>query len=555
MIRQQISLAKTLPFPNQRITTLIRAADLLWPYQEDRARAVLTEAFKMAKKLEKENEEKGPRTLILRMQYPDQRYVVIRAIAKWDRHWAQEITRRMLRQGDASPTRDSFSDLLTAERLLEAARDLIATDINAATDLAKASLSYPASAGLTRFLYALARVNKRAANDFYYLALHAYAKKPTREFLYLQAYPFGLPNSLAPPVYEGPTNPETNELTLFFRRGIVLAIVHRAKQALEEPSDERDSYRDPNGLEMPPTISLLHALMQLEPYLKGPLLDLLPLVRQARDNLLVSLPIEMQKLLRQSGRQNSIATAKNFDEEIESALKISDVDRREEVIVTTVLNEQSNSLPLEKLIEVIDKIADPNVREHLLDTICFRRAMNVIGARQYEEAEKLVARVKGHEQRAYLYVEIAQTMLNNHEREMYASEVLDQAIEQAKKAGATIFAARVMLTAASLYAKIDLNRSIAVLTDAINCVNRIENPDFVRDGQAKEKVLQRPGRDAYRFRYYMPGLDPQTVIGQMAKKDFDAALAQTNAIADKLQRALSTLALAEVCLQQKQSKG
>ena len=103
MIRQQISVATTLPFPNQRITTLIRAADLLWPYQEDRARAALTDAFEMATELEKENDEQGPRTLILRMQYPDQRYVVIRAVAKRDPRWAKELTRRMLREGDASP--------------------------------------------------------------------------------------------------------------------------------------------------------------------------------------------------------------------------------------------------------------------------------------------------------------------------------------------------------------------------------------------------------------------------------------------------------------------
>ena len=190
-----------------------------------------------------------------------------------------------------------------------------------------------------------------------------------------------------------------------------------------------------------------------------------------------------------------------------------------------------------------------NIRAPLVESICFRRATVVIGARQFEEAEKLIARVKGHEQRAYLYIEIAKTILDNHERENYASEVLDQAIAEAKKAGSNVFAARTMLQAFSLYANIDLNRSIAALTDAINCVNRIEYPDFVRDGQAKETVVQRLGRaDPYRFRFYMPGLDPQTAIGQMAKINFDAALSQSNALIDKLQRALSTLALAELCL-------
>ena len=114
-IKQQISLVKTLGFPGQRITVLVRGADLLWEYDEDRARKVLTEAFELATVFEKEVEEQGPRTLILRMKYPDQRYVVIRAVAKRDPRWAKELTRQMLRLSDASPTRDSFGDLLTAE--------------------------------------------------------------------------------------------------------------------------------------------------------------------------------------------------------------------------------------------------------------------------------------------------------------------------------------------------------------------------------------------------------------------------------------------------------
>lgn len=37
----------------------------------------------------------------------------------------------------------------------------------------------------------------------------------------------------------------------------------------------------------------------------------------------------------------------------------------------------------------------------------------------------------------------------------------------------------------------------------------------------------------------------------MAKMDFDTALSQSNALNDKLQRCLSMLALAEVCLQRR----
>ena len=347
----------------------------------------------------------------------------------------------------------------------------------------------------------------------------------------------------------------TNELSLLMQRKFVSLIVQRAQKALEEAPDESDHYRDPSGVVMPPTVSLLHSLMELEPHFKGPLLDLLPAVTQAREKILVSLSVEMQKLLLQPGREISVAPNKNFDEEIESALKVPDVNRREDLIATAVLSDKSNSQRLEKLIEVIEKVSNSNIREHVMEHIYFRRALVSINSRNFEEAEKLIARVKGHEQRAYLQTEIAKTLLDNHEREAYASEVLDQAISEAKKAGATIFAARTLLTASSLYTKIDLSRSIAVLTDAINYINKIENLDFVRDDQAKENMVPRPGRRGhYRIRFYMPGLDPQTVLGQMAKIDFDTALSQRNALSDKLQRALSALALADVCLQQAQKQ-
>jgi hypothetical protein len=212
MIKQQVDVTKTFNDTIRRITVLIRAADLLWPYQQDKARAVFTEAFELATENEKENEQKGPRSVVLRMQTPDQRYVVIRAVAQRDSAWAKELTRQMLKldtSGGEASTRDSFQDVLTAQRLLDSAYKLIATDVNAAFDLARASLNYPASAGLTRFLYRIAEINQQAADQFYAQVLVVYGDKPMREFLYLQAYPFAWRETLNTPIfayYEVPTN-------------------------------------------------------------------------------------------------------------------------------------------------------------------------------------------------------------------------------------------------------------------------------------------------------------------------------------------------------------
>jgi len=46
----------------------------------------------------------------------------------------------------------------------------------------------------------------------------------------------------------------------------------------------------------------------------------------------------------------------------------------------------------------------------------------------------------------------------------------------------------------------------------------------------------------------MPELDPESAFREMAKLDFDNAFYLSSTLTDKLQRAMSTLALAETCL-------
>src|SRR2546423_10341839 len=99
MMRQQIDVTRTFDNAVRRITVLVRAADLLWPFQQDKARAVFTEAFELAVQNEKEKREKPkskPPPLILSMQIPNQPNVVIRAVATPDPPRAKNLTRPLL---------------------------------------------------------------------------------------------------------------------------------------------------------------------------------------------------------------------------------------------------------------------------------------------------------------------------------------------------------------------------------------------------------------------------------------------------------------------------
>jgi hypothetical protein len=562
MIKQQVSLTKTFNDSIRRINVLIRAADLLWPYQQNKARAVFVEALELAAENEKENAQKRPRSLLQTLQIPDQRYIVLRAVARRDPAWAKELTRQMLKSAndsEASSTRSSPENVLNASRLLDSAYKMVATDINAAFDLARVSLNYPANFMLTRFLYRLAEVNQQAADQFYAEALAVYGDKPMREFLYLQAYPFAWRETLNTPIYafhEVPVNFVTNKS---LQRRFVQVLLRRAQQALEVPLDEGDTYRNPSGTLTPGTVHLLQGLILLEPQVSVSLPDLLTPLKQAREQILVALPVENQKLLLQPGREISTTPDQDFDEQIELAEKASDENERNDLLANAVLSAAAKKESLAEVIQAIEKISNSSLRANLVEWLYFQRATTALQDKQFEVAERLASQVEGQEQRAYLHTEIARGLLNRSEMQTHGREVLDEAITEAKKAGMTIFAARTLLTASTLYVKIDLSQSISVLADAINCINRIEAPDFVSDDQALEKSPERKTRGGryggeYRLRFYMPGLDPESAFREMAKIDFDISLSQSSAMNDKFQRALSTLSLAEVCLQQAQQQ-
>src|SRR4030095_13880159 len=54
IIQQQNATAKTIDNAVQRITVLLRVADISWPYQQDNARATFVEAFDLASQYFKE---------------------------------------------------------------------------------------------------------------------------------------------------------------------------------------------------------------------------------------------------------------------------------------------------------------------------------------------------------------------------------------------------------------------------------------------------------------------------------------------------------------------
>lgn len=556
LIKQQTEVAKTIDNSVQRIAILIRAADLLWPYQQKQARAAFTEAFEVATRHEKEKSDTAKRPIMLLMFFPDERYVVVRAVSKRDPAWAKRLAQEILdqekRRADESMSRDWRDDVMIAQRLLDSGIKLIPTDVSQAQEIAAMSLRYPASSEISRFLYKLAEVNQQAADQFYLTALAAYANKPMREFLYLQAYPFGFREGGDMPVFGFYRVPEGFVPNKLLQRRFVETLLQRSQQALEVPLDVDDNYN-----RLPGTAHILQVLIRIEPKVAESLPDLLPAVGQAKEKILVSLPLETQKLLARPERASGASPPpRSFAERMEAAAKTPDVNKRDELIVTAIISSiqlhhdsGSEMESLEALVQALDELSDPDVRRWLAEWVYFNKTNDAIKKKQLPEALKIVAKVEDLELRTYLHGQIAKAFIDKSETEAQAREILDQAIAEANKSRKTILAARTLLTAAIVHSKLNLSRSFTVLADAIKCTNGIESPDFSNDQLSKDinkKTLQR------RVHFWLPGFDPEGAFREMAKLDFDGSFSQVNTLTDKFQRVMSALAVSDVCLQQLQ---
>src|SRR5205085_10997120 len=130
---------------------------------------------------------------------------------------------------------------------------------------------------------------------------------------------------------------------------------------------------------------------------------LLAPLTQVRERILVSLPVETQKLLVQPGREISTKLDQTFAERIESAEKETDLNERDQFIAAAIFGSEKESLA--SVLESIEQISDSSLHDYLLEWLYFQRATTAVKNKQLDEAERLTAKVEGHEQRAFLHTE------------------------------------------------------------------------------------------------------------------------------------------------------
>lgn len=544
--RQQILFTRTFDQVVPRIAVLLRAADLLWPYEQDKALAAFMEAFDLATQNFKEHGDQVRRTsenrLAARLEVPDQRYKVIAALAKRDPAGARKLSDQMLkdeaREAAERAVKNITAGRSTADKLVGVANGLIATDPNAAITFARASLRYPATLQLTGFLYNLAKVDRAAADQFYQEALAAYGPTPMDQFLYLSAYPFGNPRDAGEmPGYTVYRIPEGFVPNVELQRRFVQTLLTRAQLVAEAPAQTNSRGLTDQG-------QIWIALSRLEKQIQTNLPDLFDPAVQARDRLYALLNPQMQTQVSGTISRDN-APKKSFEEQVEAAEKLADVDQRDQAFTFTVLG-AGKTESVERVVSVIEKISDSKVRDAVFNWFYFFRTQAAIEGKQLDEARKLASKVVELDQRAYLFSRIAEKSLEVSEDQTQAREMLKEISEAAAKAPKTIVSARTVLALAHLYAKFDVIRGIEELGNSVRLINALESPDFA----SQFSMVRIEGKTFASFgSYSTPGFNPENAFREMGKIDFDGSLTHATAFADKSLRALTTLAVIEPCLE------
>ena len=541
IVAEQISASKTMDEVPPRIGVLIRVADVLWPYQEPKARAAFVEALDLAIQNFRDAGDVVKQEGRLPVPQPDQRFVVIAAIAKRDREWARKLSDQVfeeeIKEAENKSVKDLTPDYQRPQKLFEIAFSLLPDDPEAALTFARSSLRYTATIQLPLFLYRLGEVNRALADQFYQQALQAYAATPMEQFLYLSSYPFANEREAGEmPTYTLYKVPNAVTPNPSLARMFIQTLLGRAQQSpavnLEAPT--REGYSD--------RAQMWIALNRLEPQVQSILPDLLPALQQARGTLQALLNDEET----QRASQSLVPTPSlSFDERIENALKQSDAERREGSIALAIIT-GADGEPLDKVVAAADKIDDTALRTQVLSRLYFNRTLIALKEDSFDEARKLAAKVDELDQRAYLYSRIAADSIKQAKNEVQVREMLEEVVSSAGKAPDTEIKARALLGIAFLYSRIDSNRAVSVLGDAVKSINKIEAPDFSRDW-----VIKRI--EGKSFGYYTTlqtaGLNPDNAFREIGKFDFDGTLYQAASFTNKSLRSMTTVAVVEPCLQ------
>jgi hypothetical protein len=238
--------------------------------------------------------------------------------------------------------------------------------------------------------------------------------------------------------------------------------------------------------------------------------------------------------------------SQSLEEQVEAAEKQSKPAMREQMLAFAVLHADETE-DLDRVIKIADKIDDVGLRQQIVNFVYFTRAQSLIKQHKTDEARVLASKVEELDNRAYLYSAIAAETVKQIKDDSEARALLEEVASATAKAPDSEIKVRALFGISYLFAGIEPSRSVALLGDAVKAINRIEGKDFSRDYVIKK--IEGKSFGSY-VTLRMPGFNPENAFRAVSEYDFDGTFYLTANFDDKLLRSMTTMALAERCLQQ-----
>jgi hypothetical protein len=557
LAEKQVEEAKAIEQPPKQIAVMIRAADVLWKAQPASARKIFADAFDLAEKHFKEKGDESKREGRSLTLFPDQRFVVMQAIAKRDGAWAKQLALRVAeetrKQAEAA-AKDAKT--ATAETYRQSVQDKILSlavstapvDSPTAIALIRNTFSYPVSSSLPFTLNMLRDVNEAATDQLYQDAVKNYAAGPINELFYLAAYPFLRDRIIGPEMYmSGFGKPKTETPNPALQQLFIETLLYRAEATLKLPEQPTSGAN-----KLPEVSQLIVALTHLESIAAQYQPAYVNRIVEMKAFLNAALNTEMRQTLAGVTRQqDDVATRMGnngdaFTKYSEQAEHESNPAKREMALAFAVLN-AADSVSLDTLTRTARKVDDDNLRNQLLTFVYFKRAQKAIKEGDFFQAGQLAKNVEQLDLRAYLSYEAAAAALKKEEDKPRAKDILDEVLAIAYKAPNTNEKARTLLGVVYLYAKLEPIRAFEVMTEAVKTVNNLENPNF-STSFVQQKIEGKEFSSYYG--YSVEGFDLEKVFRLLAPLDFEGALYRARSFDDRSHRALAILALASSCLEE-----
>jgi hypothetical protein len=550
LAQQQATEAKTLDQPAQRITILVRAADLIWSRQQEAARAILTEAYDVAQDEFKKKGDESHLENDLVVFYQDQRFIVLTVIARHDPQWAKRLAESAAedtRREAEKATTSNASPFSGGDKLIGLAFSLLAVDQQVALNLVRSSFRYPASSSLMWFLYKLAQTNASAADQLYREAINAQANPGLTELAYLAVYPFALNREAGPvPVGTYYTPPKNFVASSTLQQLFLETLFRQIEQNIKAPVSNVEG-ASPSSDTLPESARAFIILNSLEPLIAQSQPTAIERAANLKGQLIALLNVNSQKQATEFARERQEASeeANTFEKLSEEAEKETDPAKQDWLIARAVWN-ASDRGKIEEVESLIQKTNNPKTRGQLLNWFYYKAARKAIKAGRFDQATQLIKKVETAETRALLSFELASAFLKRQGDEVRAREALLEVESLALKAPNTGERSRTLIGLVQLYARFDRLHAQELMGEVVKTINRIPDPN-------RENLAPQNRIDGSTFTIYLgddtSAYNLENAFRELGSFDFESVVWQAKNLEDKFVRLNSMLAIAAPCLE------